>query len=71
MIEADGSSDRKGWEGGRGEGGGTVRLREGGELAVEDLPVGPGDGFVARCTASGTRRERPADARFDQRAGWT
>ncbi|MFF4450644.1 hypothetical protein [Streptomyces sp. NPDC001502] len=52
-----------------GEGGGTVRLREGGELVVEDLPVNPGDGSVARCTASGTWRERPADARFDQRAG--
>ncbi|MFF4426025.1 hypothetical protein ACFY04_35510 [Streptomyces sp. NPDC001549] len=53
----------------RGEDGGTVRLREGGELAAEDLPAGPGDGFVARCTASGTWRERPAGARFDQRAG--
>ncbi|WKD34131.1 hypothetical protein [Streptomyces xanthophaeus] len=53
----------------RGEGGGTVRLREGGELAVEDLPVNPGDGSVVRCTATGTWRERPADARSDQRAG--
>ncbi|MFD5413863.1 hypothetical protein [Streptomyces nojiriensis] len=53
----------------RGEGGGTVRLREGGELAVEDLPVNPGDGSAVRCTTTGTWRERPADARLDRRAG--
>ncbi|GHI72563.1 hypothetical protein Snoj_64810 [Streptomyces nojiriensis] len=53
----------------RGEGGGTVRLREGGELAVEDLPVNPGDGSAVRCTATGTWRERPADPRSDRRAG--
>ncbi|MFG2485739.1 hypothetical protein ACGFSI_23660 [Streptomyces virginiae] len=53
----------------RGVGGGTVLLRDGGELAVEDIPVGRPDGSAERCTASGTWRERPADPVLDRRAG--
>lgn len=52
-----------------GVGGGTVLLREGGELTVEDIPVGRPDGSAARCTASGTWRERPADPVLDRPAG--
>ncbi|MFC9298339.1 hypothetical protein ACFTWH_16680 [Streptomyces sp. NPDC057011] len=41
----------------RGEDGGTVRLREGGRVEVEDLPVDHEDRTVTRCTATGTWKE--------------
>lgn len=58
----------------RGTDGGVVRLQEGGDLVVEDLPVdrrraGGSDHVVTRCTATGTWQERPADTRVHQRAG--